>query len=436
MDWERPGIACERLIHYVPLESQDLFHRSPARFKGFSGPIGSGKSAAVCHEAIKLAYVNPGRTGLLGAPTYQMLRDATQAALLEILELNRIPYEFNRGDNMLRFLDTKSKVIFRPLDEFERLRGPNLAWFGADELTYTSEEAWLRLEGRLRDPKAKRRCGFGAWTPKGFDWVYRRFIEPDDKNLYDVIRAKPLENRFLLEKVPDYYKRLKATYDEQFYAQEVEGEYLAYQQGQVYHAFRRQQNVRTLQKDPGLMLHWAMDFNVNPMCSVVVQIDGEEVRVLDEIVLHRASTEDACAEFSRRHLPHPAGLMVHGDANARKAQTTGASDAELVKRWLDSDHRQKATCQIPTANPLVRHRVGLVNAKLKSADGQVQLLVNQNCKELIADFEQVAWRGNTSEIDKERDPKRTHLSDALGYVLWAHFGEKKKAGERPYRLLT
>ena len=59
-----------REIEYHPLESQQKFHHSEARFKGFSGPIGSGKSAALCHEAIKLSYVNAGRTGLIGAPTY------------------------------------------------------------------------------------------------------------------------------------------------------------------------------------------------------------------------------------------------------------------------------------------------------------------------------------------------------------------------------
>ncbi len=66
--------------------------------------------------------------------------------------------------------------MFRAVEEFERLRGSNLAWFGLDELTYTSEEAWLRLEGRLRDPKATRLCGFAVWTPKGYDWVYERFV--------------------------------------------------------------------------------------------------------------------------------------------------------------------------------------------------------------------------------------------------------------------
>ena len=50
-------------IDYVPLPSQRKFHSSSARFKGFSGPIGSGKSQALCQEAIRLSYLNPGAAG-------------------------------------------------------------------------------------------------------------------------------------------------------------------------------------------------------------------------------------------------------------------------------------------------------------------------------------------------------------------------------------
>src|SRR5450759_2322751 len=187
-----------RSIAYQPLPSQSKFHGSKARFKGFSGPIGSGKSQALCQEAIKLSYLNAGRLGLMGAPTYPMLRDATICAFLEILGENGIPYDLNKAENVLTLKDTGSRILFRSVDEFERLRGTNLAWFGVDELTYTSEEAWQRLEGRLRDPKAGRLCGFAVWTPKGFDWVYRRFVE----NLvegYEMTLAAPYENRYLLD---------------------------------------------------------------------------------------------------------------------------------------------------------------------------------------------------------------------------------------------
>src|SRR5579859_5549261 len=208
--------VCFRGIVYAPLPSQRKFHGSNARFKGFSGPIGSGKSQALCQEAIKLSYLNAGRTGLIGAPTYPMLRDATVAALIEVLERNDIPHEVNRGENYLVMRETRSKILFRAVEEFERLRGSNLAWFGLDELTYTSEEAWLRLEGRLRDPRATRLCGFAVWTPKGYDWVYRKFIVQPVEG-YGVIKARPHENRHVLDVVPDYYEQLKKSYDQKFF---------------------------------------------------------------------------------------------------------------------------------------------------------------------------------------------------------------------------
>jgi len=123
--------------------------------------------------------------------------------------------------------ETRSKILFRAVEEFERLRGSNLAWFGLDELTYAQEEAWLRLEGRLRDPKASRLCGFAVWTPKGYDWVYERFVAAHIQG-YEVVAAQAFENRHLLERVPDYYERLKSSYDARFYQQEVLGQYLQF----------------------------------------------------------------------------------------------------------------------------------------------------------------------------------------------------------------
>ncbi len=134
---------------------------------------------------------------------------------------------------MIIFRESGSRILLRAIDEFERLRGTNLAWFGVDELTYAPEEAWLRLEGRLRDPRAKKLGGFAVWTPKGFDWVYRKFIQNPAPG-YDVVLAKPYENRFLLGQVPDFYERLKGSYDENFFRQEVLGDYLNAKGSLVY----------------------------------------------------------------------------------------------------------------------------------------------------------------------------------------------------------
>jgi terminase large subunit-like protein len=406
----------DRDIDYAPLPSQKMFHELTERFKGFSGPIGSGKSQALCHEAIRQSYRNAGRLVLIGAPTYPMLRDATQVALMEILDTNRIPYEHNRGENTLLFKETGSRVLFRPMEEFERLRGTNLAWFGLDELTYTQEEAWLRLEGRLRDPKAKHLCGFAVWTPKGFDWVYRKFITHPSPG-YKVVCAAPFENRHLLNKVGDFYERLRHSYDENFYEQEVLGSYLNMDGGRVYTSFVKCDNVVPVTVEPSLPLAWALDFNVDPMSSVVAQVRQGMLYVVDEIYLRHGTTDMACEEFIERYGQHRAGVVVYGDASGNSRQTTGLSDYDMLRKHFRENTDLEVRFSLKESNPRVRERINAMNRQLRYADGKVAMKIHPKCKELIKDFEEVCYKGDSGEIDKNRDRLRTHLSDALGYLV-------------------
>jgi hypothetical protein len=76
-----------------------------------------------------------------------------------------------------------------------------------------------------------------------------------------------------------------------------------------------------------------------------------------------------------------------------------------------------------------------MNATLRSADGTRKLRVNPRCKELIKDFEQVQYKENTTLVDKDADPRRTHLSDALGYLMWQEFHWRRPVGEMGQRLV-
>jgi len=363
-----------------------------------------------------------------------MLRDATQTTFLAILDNQDIPYIYNKAENMLTMKDSGSRIIFRPVDDFERLRGTNLAWFGLDELTYSPEGAWLRLEGRLRDPQAERLCGFAAWTPKGYDWVYRKFIA-DPVAGYSAIVAEPLENRYVLDKVPDFYERLRSSYDETFYQQEALGRYVSMQGGLVYSSFNRREHIKSLHVNPNCPLLWALDFNVDPMSSVVAQIEGRTVFVLDELALRHASTHEACEEFEKRFPNHGSGVVVYGDASGNSQHTTGASDYQIVREYFRINYGARLAYKVPKANPSVRERITLTNAKLRSADGEIRLLVDPKCKELIKDFEQVSYKADSNAIDKEKDRHRTHLSDALGYLLWQECRPQPALGEHRERLI-
>jgi terminase large subunit-like protein len=416
-------------VGFDPLPSQAAFLDSEARFKGFSGPVGSGKSMALCFQAFQLATENPGCQGLLGAPTYRMMRDVTQVAFLRLLEENNIPHGFCKSENVVRIHEVDSEILLRSLDEPERLRGTNLAWFGLDELTFTTEEAWTRLEARLRDQRARRLCGFGVWTPNGQDWVYRRFIKTPVKG-YECIKARPHENKHILEVNPDFYERLEHSYDPRFYRQEVLGEYLNITQGSVYECFDEARNVAEQTYDPRAPLFWSFDFNVTPLCCVVAQRYGSQVRVIDEIVLENATLSDAVEAFKNKFGSHAAGVTITGDASGRQRSVIGASSiyGEL-RNQVERGGIRNVTFRVPSHNPAVLDRVKLVNAQLLNSAGECRLVVDPRCKELVKDFEEVLFKPNEGVVDKAKDPKRTHISDALGYLIWELSGNRPTVGE-------
>ena len=433
---------------YDALPAQREFHRDlVTRFKGYSGPIGSGKSYALAYEALILSQLNPGLLGLIGAPTYTMLQDSTRRTLFEVLDAERIDFVFNKQENRIRFRANGSEIIFRSMENPDRLRGPNLAWFALDELTYTREDAWTRMLGRLRHPEARRLCGYGVWTPKGYDWVYKRFVEkqrPDHR----LVQASPKENTHLPE---NFYELLKDAYAEGFYRQEALGEYLDLYGGNVYHAFG-QENIKAVEYDWHLPLCWALDFNVEPLCSVICQVYEEKathwqpeytrnvyVNVLDEIVLPQSNTLAAVEEFIRRvdalDTPRPIQVTVYGDASGNQHTTKAPdTDYEILRLAFSRHSRFKINMRQNTVNPYLIDRVNTVNNMLRSISKIRRVHVNPRCVELIKDLRQVAWKrdrhGNRiNEFDKS-DPDRTHLSDALSYLIAQEFPLKSPIGYR------
>lgn len=353
---------------------------------------------------------------------------------MRLLDENEVPYEFHKSENIIRIAEIDSEILLRSLDEPERLRGTNLAWFGIDELTLTTEDAWVRLEARLREPRARRLCGFGVWTPNGHDWVYRRFIKSAVPG-YECVRARPQENKFILEANPDFYRRLEHSYDPRFYRQEVLGEYLNILQGRVYECFDRERNLAPAAYDPRQPLYWSLDFNVTPLCSVLAQKRDEALYVVDEISLENATVSDAVDALRNKIADLQAPIVITGDASGRQRSVNSAGDTySELRHYLNKAGFRNYTMRIASHNPAVLQRVKLVNARMLDSCGGTNLFVDPRCRELVKDLEEVLFKPNEGVIDKARDPARTHISDALGYLVWELFGEKQTVGEMSKRL--
>ena len=88
---------------------------------------------------------------------------------------------------------------------------------------------------------------------------------------------------------------------------------------------------------------------------------------------------------------------------------------------------------VPSVNPPVKDRINCMNARLRNSVGQYRIMIDRKCEHLIQDLEQASWRadphGNPlAELDKA-DPKKTHVSDALGYLVAREFPMKAMRGE-------
>lgn len=225
--------------------------------------------------------------------------------------------------------------------------------------------------------------------------------------------------------------------------------------GNVYKSFSVSRNVRPCAFDPRRPLVWSLDFNVDPMCSVIAQWHEEitastyltnekrkAISVLQEISLPNSSTLEACQEFVHRTEQYQQAsqgrqiqVRVYGDRSGQSRKTVGDSDYQVIREFFKGQRGYRITTHLSKSNPAVKDRVNAVNAMLCNALGEVRCYLDPSCKELINDFSQVQWKRDTSgnstgQIDKS-DPDRTHSSDAFGYFIEKEFGLKSQAGAQP-----
>ncbi|MGA2191753.1 MAG: phage terminase large subunit [Nitrospirota bacterium] len=392
-------------IGYKKLPAQKKFHDSRSKFKAYIGGYGSGKTYAGCHEAIRLSVINRGLTGMMLAPTYRMLNDATLPALREILDRADIKYNYRASDERM-LMPWGSKIIFRSAENPDRLRGPNLAWVGIDEGALITKAAWDVAISRVRHPDAKRRCAFITTTPEGFNWLYDEFVDKRRRG-YRAVYAPTTENFYLPE---EYAQDLAAAYDPVMARQYLMGEFVNPAAGRVYR-FDRNKHVRDdIAYDPALPLKLAIDFNVDPLHAAAVQVKDGDVHVVDEIVIPASGTYDLCREARARY--GDVSIIAYPDPTGRARKTAGTPEAPSDFAILMA-HGFEVRAR--TSSPFVKDRINAVNRRLIDGSGRPGLYVSGKCRETIRSFEQTCFKPGSSAIDKSAGAE--HMSDAIGYFI-------------------
>jgi PBSX family phage terminase large subunit len=378
------------------LKHQWKFMTSDKKYAVLYGGLGSGKTFVGAHWAIAQCAQYPETVGFIGANTQRQLREVALATLFEQLEAIEAPYTYNQNRGIVRIGDTR--IIVRTLKNYNVLRGLEFGWAWIDEARDCEEEAWLVCQGRLREKRGPLTARLTT-TPRGFDWVYQRFVEANHED-YDYITAKTGDNKFLPE---NYELDLKSAYDDRMYRQEVLGEIVNLNQGAVYYSFDRDKHITdtAIQNHPIMV---GMDFNISPFTAVFGHYINGKLYIFDEMYLKDSNTYEVADWITQKYGRN---LMIIPDSTGRalKTASAGESDHSILKQ---------AGFRIPPVkNPFRADRYNCVNSMLEKGE----IVIDPKCKQLIRDLEQVTFKEGTNVPDtKNKD--LTHISDALGYLCW------------------
>lgn len=377
------AIAQPAVLRLFP--RQRRFVVDPARFPAYVGGIGSGKSFAGAAKVI--TRLGRDELGLVAAPTYPMLRDATQRTLLRMLDDLGVPYTFRKSENALTIPASGHQIIFRSLDNPETMRGPNLDYAWVDEASLIDRAAWSIVKGRVRvgfQPQAWITC-----TPKGRNWVWEEW-ERDGNPDHPLYRVRTEENPELPR---DFTESL--GYEGAFAAQELGGEFVAFE-GLVYPGFARPSHVLPVDTDGWRPVIGCDVGTRNPTAILTAYVAGDgRIHVASEVYRRNMSASDILGALRER-----------ADAHAAEAVYVDPSAAGYISD-LERDGYP-----VIRANNNVMEGIGRVTTAL--AEG---LTVDPSCVNLIAELESYAYPEGARSGDDKPVKSNDHACDALRYLV-------------------
>lgn len=403
-----------------------------SRFKVLAAGRRSGKTELMKREGVCEALDFDSDDGwfVFSAPTHKQAKRIFWADLKKL-----VPREFQRGrpseSELTIRLINGSEITVLGLDAPERIEGRPLDWICCDEYANMKEKVWsenLRpaLSTRGRRPGRANLIG----VPEGRNHYYKVFRRAkaglEDWSAFHWKSSEILR--------PEEIEAARRELDELTYRQEYEADFVNFS-GQAYYAFSEATHCYPLKYDPSAELIFGFDFNVSPGTASVMQelkrppeldhvtdLAKTFTGVIGEVHIPQNSTTPAvCRKLAQDWGHHKGRVRCYGDASggARGSAKVSGSDWDLIRDELKPVFGQSLSFHVPKANPRERARVNAVNTRLRTAAGEIRMLVDPKAApNVVFDLEGVILlKGGSGEIDKKHDEKLTHLSDGIGYYI-------------------
>ena len=257
-------------------------------------------------------------------------------------------------------------------------------------------------------------------TPKGFNELYKLYKLGQNKvrqmrKQWHSWQFPTITSPFIPKAEIDAARK---DMDEKSFRQEFLASFES-MSGRVYYAFDRKEHIANVEFNPKLPIWVGMDFNIDPMSTVIFQPQPNgQVWAIDEIVQVSSNTDDICAELEKRYYKYQNQVTIYPDpAGSARQHARGESDLDIIR-----EHGFKRI-KVRRQHSAVADRVNAVNRLLKTASGEIRLYINPRCKHLIDSFEQTLYIPGSRDVDKSLGVE--HSADAAGYCIELEFPLRK-----------
>ena len=376
------------------------------KYSAIVGGFRSGKTRAIIPRYCKLSVKRKGDVKLLViSPTYRLLMDSIVPLFVKFFDANKINYKWDKSDVRIYVKDRlRGEIIFRSGDDPQKIIAFECTDVVIDEFDTirraNQDELWEKAIARMSGAKDST-IGVTT-TPEGYKKTYELF---DEQSIGKLIKARTKDNYYLPE---DYIKMLEDQYDAVLIKQYMDGEFVNINQMQAYYAFNRDCIGEYKRQTNNVLV--GIDFNVDPLCAVIGEKIKDELVIYDELYLRNSNTFRLVEVLKSKYK----NITAYPDMTGTARKTSAAmTDIQIL---------QKGGIRISgIRNPRVKDRIQTVNSMFSAG----KIKIDKKCKYLIKDLEQVSL-DKYGEIDKSVTDL-THISDALGYMIYRLFPIKEKS---------
>lgn len=378
------------------------------KFLHLSAGYGFGKSRTLILKLLELSKLNAPYPGGVVVPSYTDFTRDVKIAFEDIFHENNIKAEYHGSEHKYKLPWTKGALYVATAEK--KIRGPNWSYAGINELTLIPMERYREIIGRVRIKGAKFPQIVSSGTPEGIaSDYYEAFVEKPlagSKCLYGDTR----ENAHNLNS--NYIQSLYDTYPKALIDAYMKGLWVNLTGNRFYFEYDPIKNDGVNTPNPDLPFIIGMDFNVEFLSASVWQIWGNRVIGFDEIVLEggegfkvenmiQALQSRGYGAYNSIICPDPAG---------KSRNTSGKTEVEIL---------EQAGYQVRTRAAAPRFRERQINMNKLFELGRI-VVHPENQKKTKRDFMAVECDPSTLE-KKKNNPKLTHLSDGVDYLVDLYF---------------